>query len=201
MERIWDWILDKGIWIVVAALAVIVGFKLIDMLDRLIKKRMEKKQIGDTNAIFLGNALKIVLKVLLLATGLKTVGIDTTAFVAILGTASLALGLSIQGVLSNVASGFMLLFFRPFKNGDIIEAKGRTGKVMAIGVIHTTLLTEDYKTILVPNSFLTSDVVVNYTVHSAEKTDAENGGGMAVKGSLQDIKAKTEKLFHRRREE
>jgi small conductance mechanosensitive channel len=108
---------------------------------------------------------------------LGQLGIQTTSFIAILGAAGLAVGLALQGSLSNFAAGFLLIIFRPFKVGDLIEAAGVFGVVEAIQIFTTQLKTADNKTVIVPNAKLTDDNIVNWTVKGTRRVDMVFGIG------------------------
>ncbi|HIE54472.1 MAG TPA: mechanosensitive ion channel, partial [Chromatiaceae bacterium] len=123
---------------------------------------------------------------------LGELGIQTTSFIAILGAAGLAVGLALQGSLANFAAGFLLIVFRPFKVGDVIEAAGVTGKVSDIQIFTTTLKTPDNKTIIVPNGKLGNDNIVNYSTQKTRRVDITVG--VAYDSDLKKVRNILEKI-------
>jgi small conductance mechanosensitive channel len=162
--------LDDGSWqtmvlvyairIVIAAIILFIGFWIINRITRLINSFFDKRRIDSAVKSFLktliGTALKIVLVIFLL----NFVGIQTTSIVALIGAAGLAIGLALQGTLTNLAGGVMILLFKPFKVGDIIEAQGKKGRVTDIQIFNT-ILSADNKTIIIPNSILSNGIIEN----------------------------------------
>ncbi len=163
--------LDNGTWqsvvliyaikIVAAILILIIGFWLINRITRLVNSFFDKRRVdANVNSFFktlVGTTLKIVLIIIIL----NFIGIQTTSIVALIGAAGLAIGLALQGTLTNLAGGVMLLMFRPFKVGDIIEAQGKKGKVRDIQIFNTILVSENNKTIIIPNSILSNGIIEN----------------------------------------
>ena len=122
-----------------AIIVLFVGWWIINRVTALFIRRMS--QLDASLRVFLGNTFNIALKVLLVITAAGMLGIETTSFIAVLGTAGLAVGLALQGTLANFAGGVLILLFRPFKVGDVIETQGKTGAVTAIQIFNTILLT------------------------------------------------------------
>jgi len=120
---------------------------------------------------FLVSFLSMALKVLLIITVLGQVGVATTSFIAILGAAGLAIGLSLQGSLANFAGGALILFFKPFVVGDLIEAGGNLGTVKRIQIFVTTLISPENKTIIIPNGELSNNTIVNYSKEGKIRVD------------------------------
>jgi small conductance mechanosensitive channel len=132
---------------------------------------MRRVGLDDTLSRFLGNMIYIVSLVFLAMTVADTLGIETLNFVAILGAAGLAVGLALKDSLSNFSSGVMLVFFRPFKVGDQIDAAGTGGVVETIGIFNTVLKTADNRVINVPNSLVYSGTITNYNAESTRRID------------------------------
>ena len=132
---------------------------------------MRRVGMDDTLSRFLGNLLYIVLLVFLALTVFQTLGVPTTNFLAIVGAAGLAVGLALKDSLSNFSSGVMLVFFRPFKVGDQIDAAGTGGVVETIGIFNTVLKTADNRVINVPNSLVYAGTITNYNAESARRVD------------------------------
>jgi len=162
----------------IGALAVfIIGKWVARKLANLVENWLKKSETDETLARFLGNALYILLLVLVIIAALGTLGVSTTSFAAIIGAIGLAVGLALQGNISNVGSGILLLFLRPFKVGDFVEAGGNAGTVEELGIISTTLKTPDNVKIFVPNSAITSGAIKNYSAEPIRRIDLVIGIG------------------------
>ncbi|MCX8079628.1 MAG: mechanosensitive ion channel [Bacteroidia bacterium] len=146
-----------------ALLVLILGLWVINRVSSLARKAMEKRDLDPSLRSFLRSLLSIGLKVILIVTVAGMVGIGTTSFVTILGAAGLAVGLALQGSLSNFAGGVLILIFKPFKVGDTIEAGGYTGKVLEIQIFNTILQTADRRTVILPNGSLSNNTIVNHS--------------------------------------
>src|SRR5688572_21517040 len=148
---------------VLAAVAIfLIGRLVLRSLTRWSTGAMGRVGIDDTLSRFLSNFLYILLFVFLVLTALSALGVPTTNFLAIIGAAGLALGLALKDSLSNFASGVMLVFFRPFKVGDQIDAAGVGGIVESIGIFDVVLKTPDNRVITVPNSLIYGGTITNY---------------------------------------
>jgi small conductance mechanosensitive channel len=154
-----------------ALLIFIVGRLLMRALTNWATAAMRRVGMDDTLSRFLGNLLYIALLILLALTVFQTLGVETLNFVAILGAAGLAVGLALKDSLSNFSSGVMLVFFRPFKVGDQIDAAGTGGVVESIGIFNTVLKTADNRVINVPNSLVYSGTITNYNAESTRRID------------------------------
>jgi small conductance mechanosensitive channel len=132
---------------------------------------MQRVGLDDTVARFLGNLIYMVLLVFVLLTAISTLGVDTTNFLAILGAAGLAIGLALKDSLSNFSSGVMLVFFRPFKVGDQIDAAGTGGVVESVGIFNVVLKTPDNRVINVPNSLIYGGTITNYNAEDNRRVD------------------------------
>lgn len=146
-----------------AFLVLFIGLWLIKRLAKIASKAMDKRDLDVSLRTFLLSLLSVGLKVILIVTVAGMIGIGTTSFVTILGAAGLAIGLALQGSLSNFAGGVLLLIFKPYKVGDTIETQGQIGKVTEIQVFNTLLLTSDLKTIILPNGAVSNGTIVNYS--------------------------------------
>jgi small conductance mechanosensitive channel len=157
---------------ILGALAILmVGWWLVGMISSATSKLLRKSKVEDSLRTFLISLISIGLKVIVVIAAVTKVGIETTSFVAILGAASFAVGLALQGSLANFAGGALLLFFKPFKVGDLIEAEGCTGVVSEIQIFTTVLLAPAGKRIIVPNSQLSNGVITNYSLMGAVCVD------------------------------
>jgi small conductance mechanosensitive channel len=138
---------------------------------------MEKREVDPTLTKFVTNLIYFALLTFVIVAALGMLGIQTTSFIAVLGAAGLAVGLALQGSLSNFAAGVLMIIFRPFKVGDLIEAAGATGVVEEVQIFTTQLLTPDNKTIIIPNAQITSDTITNYTTKGTRRADMVIGIG------------------------
>lgn len=144
-----------------ALLVLLFGLWLIKRISKLAVKAMQKRELDVSLRTFLRSLISIGLKIVLIVTVAGMVGIGTTSFVTILGAAGLAVGLALQGSLSNFAGGVLILIFKPFRVGDSIEAGGQIGEVKEIQIFNTILVTADHKTIILPNGPLSNGTIIN----------------------------------------
>ncbi|MCD8528535.1 MAG: mechanosensitive ion channel [Chitinophagales bacterium] len=151
--------------------AFIVGLWIIRFIMNLVGKAFDKKHVDPTLKPFLITLIGFVLKAALFIAVASTVGIEVTSFVALLGAAGLAVGMAFQGSLGNLASGVMLLVFRPFKVGDLIEADGKLGFVREISVFVTFIETFQNQTVIIPNGVLASGTVTNFSAKGNVRAD------------------------------
>lgn len=154
-----------------AIIVLIIGLWVIKRVVKSVRKLMKKKEIDPSLVPFLTSLLRFGLQALLIISVVSMVGIEMTSFVAVLGAAGLAVGLALQGSLSNFAGGVMILIFKPFKVGDYIEGGGHAGTVNAIQVFHTILKTPDNVTIVIPNGNLSNSSIKNYSTESLRRVD------------------------------
>ncbi|WP_462278041.1 mechanosensitive ion channel family protein [Ferruginibacter sp.] len=146
--------------IIAAAIILFIGFWIINRINKIINGFFEKRSIDNTVKSFLKTLISAGLKIVLVIFLLNFIGIQTTSIVALIGAAGLAIGLALQGTLTNLAGGVMILLFKPFRVGDIIEAQGKKGKVTDIQIFNTILSVDD-KTIIIPNSILSNGIIEN----------------------------------------
>jgi|JI9StandDraft_1071089.scaffolds.fasta_scaffold125542_2 small conductance mechanosensitive channel len=159
---------------VIGALVVLfVGLWLIKRLSKLATRSMENRDLDVSLRTFLRSLISIGLKVVLIVTVAGMIGIGTTSFVTILGAAGLAVGLALQGSLSNFAGGVLILIFKPYRVGDTIEAQGQNGSVKEIQIFNTILLTADLKTIILPNGAVSNGTIVNFTKNGVLRGDVQ----------------------------
>jgi len=161
-QKLLDLAIDYSPKLLVAVLLFFVGIRIVRTLTRLVKKMMIKRELDLTLQYFLGSLINISLKVLLFILVIAQLGVQTSSFIAILGAASLAIGLSLQGSLANFAGGVLILIFKPFKVGDFIESVGVSGTVKVIGIFNTLLNTVDNQLAVIPNGKLSNDIIINY---------------------------------------
>ena len=163
--------------IVVAALIFFVGIWIAKRLRNLISNIMEKRGVDAMLASFISSIAYILIVAFVVIAALGRLGVQTTSLVAIIGAAGLAVGLALQGSLSNFASGVIIIALRPFKVGDFIEAAGVAGVVEGIQIFSTQMRTGDNKSIIVPNSGITGGNIINYSAKDTRRVDLVFGIG------------------------
>lgn len=154
-----------------ALLVLIVGLWLINLVHKMLTRMMSRRQYDPSLQKFLLSIFKTVLNVLLIITVAGMVGINTTSFAALIAGAGIAIGAALNGSLGNLAGGVMMLIFKPFKVGDLIEAQGAIGVVQQIGIFSTILLSAENKTIIIPNGPLSTGLIINYTTAGYLRVD------------------------------
>ena len=157
--------------ILLAAVVLWLGLKAIDVVEKLLKRSLTKQKFDPSLSRFAVSILDGVLKVLLVVSALGIVGVETTSFIALIGAAGIAIGAALSGTLQNFASGAMLIIFKPYKVGDRIRAQDREGVVEEIQIFNTVLKTPDAKTIIIPNSKITSDIIENLSAEELRRAD------------------------------
>lgn len=170
-------IMNYGPKLIGAIVVWIIGGIVIKFLIKGFSKLLEKRNVDESLKPFLEGIVGALLKVMLVISVLGMLGIEMTSFVAILGAAGLAVGMALSGTLQNFAGGVMILIFKPFKNGDLIEAQGHTGVVSEIQIFNTYLKTLDNKTIIIPNGGLSTSSMVNYSTEPKRRVDWTFGIG------------------------
>lgn len=164
-------VLEYSPKIISALIILFIGLYAIRIINRLIRKIMAKRNFDATLSKFLADILLWVLRVLLFVTFIDKLGIGTSSFVAILGAMGLAVGLSLQGSLSNFAGGMLIILFKPFKVGDTIEAQGVLATVLEIQIFVTKLITSNNQTIFIPNGTLSNGTIINYSMQGSRRAD------------------------------
>jgi small conductance mechanosensitive channel len=160
-----------GLQVVGAIAVLVIGRWIAGLVRGGVRRALERASVDASLVPFLaGGAYYLILAVVLIAV-LSLFGVETTSLIAVLGAAGLAVGLALQGTLSNFAAGVMLLLFRPFKAGDYIDAGGTAGSVAEIGVFTTTMNTPDNVRIVVPNSAIFGAVIKNYSANDTRRND------------------------------
>lgn len=181
--------LSLGVRILLAVIFFLIGVQLIKLVRKIIRKSMERAN-AETGAVqFVDSFVKAALYVLLVLSLASSLGVDAASIVALLGSAGVAIGLAVQGSLSNLAGGVLLLMLKPFKVGDyIIEgASGREGTVTEVQIFYTKLLTPDNQTVILPNGSLANSSLVNVTTQECRRMDIKVG--ISYKADLKAAKA------------
>jgi len=169
--------MEYGPKLLLAIVTLLIGMYVINTFVRFLKKTMVKRDVDPSLVPFTSSLANVVLKAMLLISVASMVGIQTTSFVAILGAAGLAVGLALQGSLANFAGGVLILLFKPFKVGDVIETQSFLGTVKGIQIFNTVMNTFDNKKIIIPNGAVASGPIINYSAEDIRRVDMEFGIG------------------------
>ncbi len=169
MQEYIDLITPYMVNFVIALVVLIVGWWATNLITLIVKRSMER--LDENLRSFFGSIISVALKIILVITVASMFGIEMTSFIAILAAASFAVGLALQGSLSNFAGGVLIILFRPFNVGDYIEAQGHAGTVRKIHIFSTTLKTPDNKTVIIPNGMLSNSSLINYSTEPTRRVD------------------------------
>lgn len=200
LPKIYELLTVYGLRVIAALAIFIIGRWVAKGLRRFIRKMMTRSNVDPTLISFVVNLAYVALLAFVIIAALNQLGIQTASFIAILGAAGLAIGLALQGSLSNFAAGVLMIIFRPFKVGDLIEAAGVTGTVEEIQIFTTQLKTPDNKTIIVPNASVTADNITNYSAKGTRRVDMVFGIGYEddidkARGIILEILAQDERVL------
>lgn len=171
MESFLEWATTSGVKLIIGILILSIGFKIIKKFVNHVMLLLGKRDIDLTLRRFLKSLILSVLKVAVVIIVLEYWGMSLSSFAAVIASAGVAIGLALQGSLSNFAGGFIILLIRPFKVGDYIEAAGHGGTVEQIGLFYTQLVTPDNKQILIPNGSVSNDSLTNYSAKNTRRVD------------------------------
>ncbi|MEJ2764024.1 small-conductance mechanosensitive channel MscS [Photobacterium sp. MCCC 1A19761] len=180
-------LIQYGVNILSALLILFIGNIITKMIANGVAKMLRKKQMDDAVVEFLHSLVRYLLFVIVLIAALGRIGVQTASVVAVIGAAGLAIGLALQGSLSNFAAGVLIVAFRPFKSGDYVEVGGVAGSVESIQVFSTVLKTPDNKMVVVPNSAVIGGPITNYSRHQTRRIDYVIG--VSYKADLKKTKA------------
>ncbi len=175
LQKAMEMVLAYAPKVALAIVTLIVGLFIINKLTSLLKNSMEKLKVDPTLIPFLASLNSWLLKVLLFVSVASMVGIATTSFIAVLGAAGLAIGLALQGSLANFAGGVLILIFKPYKVGDLINALGHVGVVKEVQIFNTILLTPLNEKVVLPNGPMSNNALLNYTTEGSRRIDLEVG--------------------------
>ena len=189
-----------SISLLMALAIIIIGRQLVKLILRLITVALEKSNVEDTVRIFVTNLLNTLLMILVFIAAINQLGIETTSIIAVLGAAGLAIGLALQGSLSNFAAGILIVIYRPYKVGDYIEAGNYAGTVKDIQIFSTVLKTPDNKIVVVPNGSIMNGSIVNYSDQDTRRIDLIIGCSYEddidkVRSVLEDIIKKEKRVL------
>ena len=177
MQLIQTYVLPWGINIVMALAIFILGKFVVKIIVKFAKKLMVKAKVDNILINFIASIISTILLLFVVIAALDQLGVATTSLIALIGAAGLAVGLALQGTLQNLASGVMLIIFRPFNDGDFVEAAGVAGVVEQIGIFTTTMRTGDNREIIIPNGEIFGGTITNYSKRATRRVDMVFGIG------------------------
>lgn len=202
-----DWILQKvttyGIKFLIAIFIILVGFWISSKIGKIATKYLERTELSPPLKRVFGGAVSVVMKILVILVAMNTAGIEITSFVALLGGLAVGVGMALQGSLSNLAGGILILAFRPYKEGDSVEALGKSGVVQEISLIQTVLLTGDMQTVILPNGSIFNNPIINFSKQGVRRVEIAMGINYdddfdAIKEILTKVFQQEELLLHER---
>ncbi len=204
----WDTIIETvsttgvefAINVVTALVIFYVGRIIANMLAKGLRTVLQKQQVDKTLETFVCNLVRMALLAFVIVAAISALGIQTTSFIAVFGAAGLAVGLALQGSLSNFAAGVLIVLFRPYKVGDWVEAAGIAGSVISVQILTTILKTGDNKEIIVPNSQIMSSIITNYSSNDTRRIDMVVGVSYSddldkVRRTLEELIAADERIL------
>ncbi|MUH36842.1 mechanosensitive ion channel family protein [Zobellia amurskyensis] len=200
MDKAIDWVWEVLPAVVMAIIILVVGLWIIGFLNKMVRKFFEKKDYDLALESFLQSFISIALKVLLFVLVITQLGVKSSSLIAIIGAAGLAIGLALQGSLSNFAGGVLILLFKPFKIGDWISAQGVDGSVKEITIFYTKINTFGNQLAIIPNGQLSNNNVVNYSAMPTRRDNIKVGIGYSsnikvAKDIMLDICQKNENVL------
>ncbi len=170
-EQLTNYTIEYGLKLLGAILVWMIGTQVIKYLSKKVNAILNKRETDESLKTFLSSLVNIFLKIVLILSILGTLGVKMASFIAILGAAGLAVGMALSGTLQNFAGGIVILMFKPFKIGDLIEAQGHIGIVREIQIFNTILNTTDNKTVIIPNGGLSNSSMTNFTTEPTRRVD------------------------------
>ena len=171
IDKLVELSISAGKNILMAVVVYIVGRFLISLIQKLLANMLSRRKVEISIQTFLKSLVSILLNVLLIISVVGALGVSTTSFAALLASAGVAIGMALSGNLQNFAGGLIILFFKPYKVGDWIEAQGTSGSVTAIQIMHTIVTTADNKVVYIPNGAMSSGVITNYSRMETRRVD------------------------------
>lgn len=179
-DESFHWVITIGPRILLAIIILFLGIWLIRFMKKWFSHHLMQKQVNSSVRPFLINLIVIAMQVVLLLTLMQVVGLQMTIFTALVGAFGVAAGLALSGTLQNFTSGVLILFLKPFRVGENIVAQGQEGTVTSIQIFFTVLTTFDNRTVIIPNSKLSNEVIVNLSREGKRRMDIELKLGFAV---------------------
>ena len=200
LKKIINWASTSGIKLLIGIITLVIGWKIINRIVKSLSNFLNRKGFDSTLHTFLESFVDLVLKTVLVVSVMNNVGLDTSGLAALVASAGLAIGLALQGSLSNFAGGVIILIIRPFNVGDFIEVTGYTGVVEKIKIFYTHILTPDNKEIMIPNGSLANSSLINYSTKDTRRVDIVFGVGyecdvLHVKRAISEIIDSCDKII------
>ncbi len=191
---------ELAINVAIAIAIFYIGKLVVRFVVRGLRKVMRRQEIDRTLETFICNLVRIALMVVVIIAAIGQLGVETTSFIAIFGAAGLAVGLALQGSLSNFAAGVLIVLFRPYRVGDFIEAAGISGTVEQVQILTTVLRTGDNKQIIVPNGQIMESIITNFSANDTRRVDMVIGVSYSddldkVRATLQELVAAEERIL------
>ena len=171
IDKMQEFIALYGLKVLGAIVIFLVGRWIARLLKGVVRRLMERAKVDKALVSFVSSLTYVALMVFVIIAALSQIGVQTASFIAVIGAAGLAVGLALQGSLANFAGGVLILLFRPFKTGDLIEGAGALGVVEDIHIFTTRLRTPDNKRVIIPNAKLTGDNIINYSAEGTRRVD------------------------------
>lgn len=157
--------------LIFAVIVFIIGIVAVKIITKIISRFMKKSTVDNAAVAFLVSFIRVVLYTIVIVSALTLVGVPMSSIIALIGAAGLAISLALQNYLSNLAGGFIILFSKPFKSGDMIEIDSTTGQIKSINILYTKMLTSDNKTVLIPNGKVADAKIINYSEMPTRRLD------------------------------
>lgn len=177
LTEVWELVVTYGLAVVIAIVVLIVGLMVIKWIVNMVGRVMEKRNVDASLQPFLRTMIGALLKIMLIISVIGMVGIETTSFIAVLGAAGLAIGMALSGTLQNFAGGIIILLLKPFRVGDFIDGAGHAGTVREIQIFYTYMTTPAGQEIILPNSELSNNSIINYSFNPSRRLDMTFGIG------------------------
>jgi small conductance mechanosensitive channel len=199
-EKGYAWIIEKGSSLLIAIVLLIIGFRLIRLIRGWLTAGMRKRELDPSLQPFLQSIIIISLQVLLIIAIMQIVGLEMGIFTTIIGAFGVAAGLALSGTLQNFASGVLILILKPFRVSDVILAQGQEGIVASIQIFYTIITTYDNKTVIIPNSKLSNEVITNISRQGKRRLDIEMKFSYTtdiseIRGVMEDFIASSNKII------
>ena len=200
LDEALKWITTNGIKMLIALIVLFIAFKIVNVIAKRIKKKMVARECDPTFTIIITNLFRKGIKILLFVAYLAYIGIDTASIGAVIASCGVGIGLALQGSLSNLAGGIIIVIVRPFKLGDYIEAQGEGGTVEDIKIFYTYIVTPDNRTVMIPNGVLANGVIRNNSLKDKRRVDFKfqvsyDSDLKLVKDTLINLVSQDERVF------
>ena len=200
LDEALKWITTNGIKMLLALIVLFIAFKIVNVISKRIKKKMVARECDPTFTIIITNLFRKGIKILLFVAYLAYIGIDTASIGAVIASCGVGIGLALQGSLSNLAGGIIIVIVRPFKLGDYIEAQGEGGTVEDIKIFYTYIVTPDNRTVMIPNGVLANGVIRNNSLKDRRRVDFKfqvsyDSDLKLVKETLINLVSQDERVF------